>query len=380
MNNNNKFVIKIDEYKGTSPRIIGFRKLKEAGLTIPEPIFVLTKEAFLKYKKFGMIDSLKKQISDAFLKIKEKNRKKGVIVRRAYVVPGIESPPGPRSSSTTSSSVTIKEVEKVFDFAINNKFDIDGSEISVFMHPHINPKIPSGGGCVTGEGHRDIKGILIEVIYGNDEGVQSFPHDDYLLDYKKNRFIQKIIHYKNKCLSAINQLEYKTLPVPRKLRNVQVLDDDIVLKIGRDYRKFAKLFGYHRLEFDVLSTGTFYIEATPYKKKDITGSMIQFSGKVITVKNNKDVSHIQAGNKLIFVDPKVIKARNMDLLTYLACNLPEARVILYPGSTSTAHASVIFREMGHTIVYVGYEIFHNGEEVVVQIEDGELVVHRQFLI
>lgn len=381
MSKNKNFVIEIDQYSGDSPRIIGFKKLKKAGLLIPEPIFIITHQAFLEYKKnYRLTDLLEKQIKEAFFKIKTANRKKGVVTRRAYVVPGLESPPGPRSSSTTDFSIMIKEVKKMFDFAIDNKFDKAGANIGSFVHPHINPKIPSGGGCVTGEGHRDVKGILIEAIYGNDEGVQSFPHDDYLLDYQKNRFIQKIIHYKNKCLSAVNQFEYKTLFLPRKLRNVQVLDDDIILKIGRHYRKFVKLFGPHRLEFDVLSTGIFYIEATPYQKKESQSSVIQFSGKVATVRNSQDVEKIKFNNKIIFVDPKIIKTRNMDLLTYLACNLPDARVILYPGSTSTAHASVIFREMGHTVVYVGYELFHNDEEVVVKIEDGELVARQQLLV
>lgn len=379
MNNHKKYICKLEDYQSDSPRIIGFQKLKKVGLPIPEPIYILTHEAFKDYEKKGLSGELVEQIEAIYKKIKEKNPRKGIAIRRAYIVPGMESPPGPRSSSTTEFFVILKEVKKIFDFAVNNKFNVTGSEIAIFLHPYINPKIPLGGGCVTGNGHGDVDGILVESIYGNDEGVQSFPHDDYILDHKKNKFIEKKIHYKNKCLSAINQLEYRTLPIPRKLRNTQVLDDQTILKIGRHYRKFTKMFGQHRLEFDVLKSGIYYIEATPYKKKDSSETSLQTSGKVSRIRTIRDVNTIKPTNRIIFVDPKVIKTRNMDLLTYLACNLPEEKIILYPGSTSTAHASIIFREMGHTVIYIGYEIFEEGEEVLVKVEDGQMVAKHQML-
>ena len=375
-----KYTLNLEDYLGNSPRINGFKKLKQAGLPIPEPIFVINQSAFIEYKKNGLTNNILKELETIHRIMRVKNSKKGIVVRRAYVVPGIESPPGPRSSSFKDFQILILEIKKIFDFAIKNKFDIKGSEISAFIHPHINPKIPLGGGCVTGEGHNGKMGILIEAIYGNDEGVQSFPHDDYILDLKLNRFIGKTIHYKNQCLSAVNQFEYKTIYIPRKLRNVQVFPDNIILKIARHYRKFNKIYGPHRLEFDVLKTGIFYIEATEYAKKETSQPSIQFSGKIVRVRTLEDINKIKITNRIIFVDPKVIKTRNMDLLTHLACTLPEGKVILYPGSVSTAHASIIFREMGHTIVYIGSEIFNDGEEAVVQIKDGELVARHQFLV
>ena len=375
-----KYIFNLDDYIGISPRIIGFKKLKKAGLPIPEPVLVINPNFFAEYKKNGLSQSFITELEQAFKIIKKTNPRKGIIARRSYLVPKIESPPGPRSSSLTEFSVLIVEVKKIYDFAIVNKFDIKGAEITVFLHPHINPKIPLGGGCVTGNGYNGKNGILIEAIYGNDEGVQSFPHDDYILDSQRNKFIEKIIHYKSQCLSAVNQLEYKTVYLPRKLRNIQVLSDAIILKIARNYRKFIKIFGTHRLEFDVLKNGIFFIEATPYVKKESNQSNLQFSGKVVRVRTIEDINKIKTTSRIVFVDPKIIKSRNMDALTYLACNLPEEKVILYPGTVSTAHASIIFREMGHTVIYVGFEIFNDGEEVVVQVKDGELVARRQMLI
>lgn len=375
-----KYIFNLDDYQGSSPRIVGLKKLEKAELPIPNPIFIINPDVFEEYKKFGLTKNFIDQLRISYKKIRSKNPKKGIVVRRAYLVPGIESPPGPRSSSLKDFDILVQEIKKIFDFAINNKFDINKAEITSFIHPHINPKIPLGGGCVTGNGYNGKSGILVEAIYGNDEGVQSFPHDDYLIDFKKNKFTEKIIHYKNQCLSAFSQLEYKAVYIPRKLRNVQVLPDKIILKIARYYRKFFEIFGAQRLEFDVLKTGIFYIEAIPYIKKESNQSNLQFSGKVVKVKTIKDMEKIKSTNRIIFVDPKVIKSRNMDLLTYLACNLSEEKVILYPGNVSTGHASIIFREMGHTIVYIGFEIYNDGEEVVIQVKDGELEARRQLLI
>lgn len=374
-----KYIKDLKEYQGESPRIEGFKKLNRSSLPYPKPVKVITHQAFIEYKKKGLTEPLQKEIEAVFFSIRKKNPRMGVTVRRAYIVPGLEHPPGPRTSSIKDHKILINEVKKLYDFAIKNQFDKKGAEISAFLHPFINPKLPLGGGCVTGEGYNGEKGILIEAIYGNDEGVQTFPHDDYLLDEKKNRFIQKVIHYKPRCLSAVSQLEYKTMTVPRKLRNAQVLSDSLILKIARDYRKLTNLYGYHRLEFDVLKRGIFYIEAVAFEKKKEEESVIQFSGKVSKVKNLDDVGRVKKTNRIIFVDPSIIKKRNMDLLTCLACNLPHKKVILYPGSTTTAHASIIFREMGHSVVYVGYETFDNDESVVIKIEEGELKAHRQLL-
>lgn len=374
-----KFIINLKEYQGKSPRILGFLKLDKAGLPYPKPLKVIIHKAFEEYKKKGLTEPLQKEIEAVFFEIRKKNPRMGVTVRRAYVVPGLEHPPGPRTSSIKDTKILINELRKLYDFAIKNRFDKEGAEIAAFFHPFINPKLPLGGGCVTGGGYNGKKGILIEAIYGNDEGVQTFPHDDYLLDEKKNRFIQKVIHYKPRCLSAVSQLEYKTVTVPRKLRNDQVLPDSQILKIGRDYRKLVSLFGPHRLEFDVLKRGIFYIEMVAFEKKEEEESVVQFSGKVLKVKNFEDIQKVTKTNRIIFIDPSIIKKRNMDLLTCLACNLPHKKVILYPGTTTTAHASIIFREMGHTVVYVGFEEFETGDNVVVKIDEGELKAYRQLL-
>jgi hypothetical protein len=375
-----KYIADLRDYETASPRLLGFKTLLKANLPIPQPIKIVNHKGFLDYRRKGMSEALQKEIEVAFLEIRKRNARKGVITRRAYLVPGLENPPGPRSAVIMDTPILIEEVKKIFDFAIKNKFDKEGSEITVFIHPYINPQFPSGGGCVTVGSYNGKSGIVIEAIFGNDEAVQSLPHDDYLVDKEKNKIIEKIIHYKPKYLAATEKMGYKTMTVPRKLRLVQVFDDHLILKVARDFRRLINLAGPQRVEFDVLPEGVFYIEAVGFEKKEEGEPMVQFSGKILRVKSLEDVRRIKKNNRLIFVDPKVVRERDMDLLTCLACNTPHRQTILYPGTATTAHAATIFREMGHTVVYVGLQDFEDNENVVIRIEEGELAARKQLLI
>lgn len=370
-----KFIVELKNYHSKCERIRGFKKLQESGLRIPLPMLIVTPKAFALYKEKGMTEEFKKEIEQAFWEIREKNKDKGAIVRRAYFVPGLENPPGPRSSSITNPQIFITEVKKMLNFARVNKFDKSGSEIAAFLHPFINPIMPQGGGCATPQKDKPNQ-VLIEAIFGNDEGIQSFPHDRYTIDFKKGLILEKIVQDKPECLKTTSQFTYATVKVPQSLRFRQVLPDEIILEIARDYKKLLSKIGPHRLEFDVLKEGIYYIECTPFAFKDETRIGTRYSGKVLKVKALRDIEKISEGDKVIFVDQSVIKKRNMDLLTCLACNIPHKILVLYPGTATTAHAATILREMGHVVVYVGNESYQTGEEVSIQIEDGNLVVKR----
>lgn len=363
------------DYQTRCERVKGFKKLQSAGLRIPRPLKIVTPQAFEEYKQHGLTKRLKEEIKAAFLEIRKKNPSKGVIARRAYFVPGLENPPGPRSASVRNKEILIDEVRRIFDFAIKNKFDKRGSEIAVFLHPFINPVIPLTGGCVT-PSKRSRNEAVIEAIYGNDEGVQSFPHDQYVVNFEEKTIGEKRIRNKIQCLKVTDQLNYKIIDVSENLRTRQVLEDEIILKIGDDFGKLVKKLGPHRLEFNLLKDGIYYTESTPFEIKEEPRIGVRYSGKVVSVRTLKDVERIKEGNKVIFVHPSVVAKRNMDLLTCLACNIPHRMLVLYPGTASTAHAATILREMGHIIAYVGDQTYREGEQVITQLEDGELVAKR----
>jgi len=49
-----KYILNLDDYQGASPRITGFKKLKKAGLPIPDPVLIINPDVFEEYKKIGL--------------------------------------------------------------------------------------------------------------------------------------------------------------------------------------------------------------------------------------------------------------------------------------------------------------------------------------
>lgn len=72
--------------------------------------------------------------------LKEMSQTQTLVVRRAYVVPGLENPPGPRFLGLRPSGVC-DAIKKIYDFAIENDYHLkDGSQIVAFIHPFVDPK------------------------------------------------------------------------------------------------------------------------------------------------------------------------------------------------------------------------------------------------
>lgn len=374
MNLNMEYIQDVTTIKSQCDRIKGLQKMIAGGLTIPNPIKIIIPQAFLEYRKTKSFSSeLIKQIKLSFEEIRSQNPGRGVYAGRAYFVPGLNQPPGPRSSSVVDSEVIVKEVKKLFDFAIENKFDIPGSEIGVIFYPFINPEIPFGGGCITPTlDNKDC--FLIEYILGNDEGVQSFPHDSYLVDFKKGKIIKKQIEEKTEYLQATTQFGYETLAVPDKYKNKQLLTDEIIIEISKYYHKFFNNFGQHRLEFALQEEGVFFRECIPYKEVANQTQDLSITGKITTIREFKDIQNISQSQKILFIDPVVIQKRNMDLLTGLAFHVEHKKIILYPGSASTAHAATILRERGHTLVFVGRQDYKSEQKVKIEIINADFKV------
>jgi len=360
--------------KSKCDRIKGLQKMISGGLTIPSPVKILTPQAFLDYKKSGSLSTeLVKQIKSAFKEIRMCNPSRGVYAGRAYFVPGLNQPPGPRSSSVTDDNVIIGEVEKLFEFAKKNEFDVKGSEIGVIFYPFINPTMPFGGGCVTPVLNNK-QHCLIEYIFGNDEGVQSFPHDSYLVDFSKAKIIKKQIDKKTEYLQATTQFGYETQVVPDEYRNKQLLNDENIIGISKQYNTFFNTFGSHRLEFALQKEGVFFRECTPFQEVARSSQDLHITGEVVAIKKTKDIQKILRKHNILFIDPTIIQKRNMDLLTGLAFSVKHKKIILYPGTASTAHAATILRERGHTLVFVGNQKYQTGQRVKIDIVNADFKV------
>lgn len=368
------YIKNIDKARSKCERIIGLQKLSTSGLKIPSPIKIVTPLGFEHYCRSNKLNKeLKAAITAAFFKIRTKNPQRGVYAGRAYFVPGIKHPPGPRSSSVKSADIILKEVKKLFDFAIKNKFAQKNSEIGVILYPFINPKIPFGGGCVT-PSSKNKNLAIIDAIFGVDEGVQSFHHDSYVVDLNKKLIVRKEIEVKTHCLQVSSQLEYQTIVVPKNLQTSQVLKDKQILKITSDFQRFREKYGSHRLEFAVQPEGVYFRECVIFKPIKVGGKEVKITGSVLRISEPKDIKKINKNNQVVFIDPEIIRKRNMDLLTSLAFNIARKKIILYPGSATTAHAATILRERGHILVFVGKQLFKSGRKVEVGFKHGQLAV------
>ncbi len=376
-----KYTQDLKDYKTKIERIKGFKKLQKAGLRIPNPIKLVAHQAFAEYKKKGMTKELAAQIKLAFSEIKKENPRRLVIVRRAYYVPDLESPPGPHSAFLNKPTPAVRAVGEMFDFAIQNNFDKKGSQIAAWLQPVIDDiEYSLVGGCATpSKEKKDI--VIIEAIYGEDEGVQSLPHDTYLVDFKKGIIVNKEIQHKTFYIkySARTKggLERTTRKTPKDLQGTQVLNDILILQVALDFEKLVGRFGPHRIEFTCpKKEGLFYLECAPFKVKRPLKKVIKIQGEVLRVRELGDIEDIKKDIKIVFIDPSVIKERKRDLLTVLAVNAPHQMVILYPGTATTAHAATIFRERGHKMVFVPGKSFKTGELVAIDSERGVLVVKR----
>ena len=372
-----QYVKDIAEYRSKSDRIEGWRPLLEFGLKIPTPVKTVTHEGFIFYKKNKVTGQLKDEVLAAFEEIRQKNPDRGVYVGRGYFVPGLQAPPGPRSSSVKSPDVALSEVEKLFEFAINNNFDKPGAEINIIMHPFINPIVPMSGGCITPSRHSK-SDLIVEAIYGNDEGVQSFYHDTFYVNVDKMIITKKVIQNKPQCLQATDDFKYETIELPSELQDVQCVDDFTILSVTRDFKKLIDKYGPHRVEFAVQSEGVYFRDYTPFEfSKDLNiSAFANTKGTVIKVSTLDEVKNIKNTSQILYIDPLVIQQRNMDLLTSLAYNFDQPMIVLYPGSASTAHAATILREKGHSVCYVGGTQFESGDKVLVTVKGNDLVVEK----
>jgi hypothetical protein len=369
-----QYVEDLIKSKTRATRVEGLRKLCSTGIKTPF-VKIVNHKAFLGYKKEGMTKPLQKKLEAVFFEIKMKDPKRNIYVGRAYFVPDFPNPPGPRFVVGDVNALALRVADH-FDFAIQNRYDKKkGSQIGVILHPWINPRIPLGGGCIT-LAENGPKKIIIEAIYGIDEGVQGFPHDFYIVDFNKNKIIERVIAEKKECLEVDSKIRVSPVSVPKNYWHKQVLEDKTILDIAHDFKRFVKKYGPHRLEYAYQREGVYFRECVPFVVGKERLPEICEKGEVFRLNTKSDLPKIGKRQRIIFVDPIVIKKRQMNLLTFLATNTHDKKIILYPGSATTGHMATIFRETGHLVVFVGDEIFKDGEKITVKTQNRELIVQR----
>ncbi len=363
-------------------RLDGLIKLRQAGLRVPDPIFVVTNEAFVDYKRHGgrFSNSVLLALTASFRQLMESKVGAGVAVRRAYYIPGIPNPPGPRSLVVRDFRGFVSNLRGIFDYAIQAEYDkeIEGeaAQIAAFAHPFIDPNPPEFGGSasvVRFRGKRLI--IVIESLYGNDEGIFTFPHDDYWVNYKTLKFVGRAYNelptlHKTICVRLGKGKKSQTAKVPSQLQDRKVMTEDQVKQLAQNVKRFREFYNSnYRLEFDWISTGLYFTECAAFDEKDFLRQYLidphenklhlppfpaksirdflgldkpgshkreTIEGTVSVISSEKDINKRRLGKKGIIVffsvQSNMVKDRLLRMTLTLVRALPQDAIILVPHS------------------------------------------------
>lgn len=137
---NYKYFKTLDTFKQNNPRINGFRELFSVKAKTAK-IKILDDSVFKNYLKNKKLpNDLKEETLKVFNELKQFSETQKLIVRRAYVVPGLENPPGPRFLGLKLNEV-VNAIRKTYDFAIKHEYYAEkGSQIAVFLTPFADPQ------------------------------------------------------------------------------------------------------------------------------------------------------------------------------------------------------------------------------------------------
>jgi hypothetical protein len=382
-------LIDLSDFNSNNSRIVGFRELFSVGAKTTE-IKILPDSVFRYYREKGKIpDKLEYKI----LKIAEEIRKGSVngklVVRRAFVVPGLENPPGPRFVGVSLTEL-IDSIYQIYDFAIEHEYYVKkDSQIAVFFYPFADPEplslpikansnLPYGGYAVP----LNSKASRVEVlaVWGNNEGVQSFDAiDRYIVDAERGIILQKNIPQKMVMFCTTEKDQSEKLDVPQDKQFEQVISDIEALETARIVQELSERYGLRRIEFSYDGKKEIiFNESSPYEISET--KMNNFTdkvGRVRTVKDERDVERLEKisaeeiGSTIIYIDRSIVEERSYDILNSVA-GLSKKFTVLYPGLSATAHAMRVLNDFGHTAITVGTRKFREGEEVMIRSVNGNI--------
>ena len=377
----NNFILK-------NPRINGFKEIfSVGGKTID--IKILGDEAFHYYLKQHKLPlELEYQIIKLGEDIKELSLTKTLVVRRAYIVPGLKNPPGPRFIGLKPEKL-IPAIKKIYDFAIIHEYHLKKeSQICVFFYPFYDPKplslpirsetnLPYGGYAIPL--NKSASRVEVFAVWGNNEGVQSFDTiDRYIVDTKRKIIAEKDTPQKTLMLCTTNHSQSEKIGVPQDRQFEQVLSDGEILEVSRVVKELTQKYGLRRVEFSFDGQESIiFNESVPYEICDKKTKDIDQRGFIGTVSGEKDVESLRKlkgdkiSNTIIYIDKTIVEKRAYDVLNSVA-GLSNKFTVLYPGLSATAHAMRVLNDFGHTAIVVGNRTFKDGEEVIIKNRGNQI--------
>lgn len=380
-------LLELKSYSSQNPRISGFRELYSVGAKTAE-LGIIPDKTYRHYLEHGAFptgfESKLLQLSNT---LREYSITKKLVLRRAYVVPGIENPPGPRFIGIEPGDI-LPALKELYEFAKKHNYDKKESLIEAFLYAFADPApleppllpgtdFPYGGYAIP----LNQKATRVEVlgVWGNNEGVQSFDAvDRYLVDTDRMIITEKEIPQKPIMLATTKTEQAAKIEVPLNKQFEQVLSDSEILESARIVHELTGKYGLRRIEYSYNGRDTLeYNESIAYSITEGKESNLNIKGTVKRIKTAEDIDKASKSEKgILYIDKSIVENRSYDLLNQLA-GLKSKYTILYPGLSATAHAMRVLTDFGHTAIVVGNRRFTEGEEIHIETQDdGELNISR----
>ena len=389
-----KYLITPLEYPEPNPRIDGWKKLQEVGARIVN-IYVFPLEVFKSFLVNGELTrEFVEEVEIAAQKVIAESPSNTALVRRAFVVPGLENPPGPRFLGLTSPEKVINAIKDLFQFAIKQKYhEIEGSQISGWIEPPSivldadkllhdpeSVQIPYGGYGISENGR-----VTIYAVFGINEGVQSLAADRYEVEFKQNRgfIMRKEIPQKNLMLCTTKESGAKLFQVPVNMQFDQILSDSEIIEVARVVHELSQKYGPQRVEFSTDEKGICFNEVADYWKesKSEGDTNLQVKGRVKVINSIEDfqslikipTDDLISGKIVVEISERIISGRDYDILGAVAA-WKDKLYVLYPGVAATQHAMRVLTDKGHKAFLIGNQKYEDGDEVQIIVTNGKVRV------
>lgn len=387
-----KYLIPPFEYKLSNPRIDGWKKLQEAQARIVD-IFVFTPEVFQYFLEHKSLPAeFIKEAGMVAKKMIDESPSHTVLVRRAFVVPGLGNPPGPRFLGLTTPDKAIKAISDLFQFAVDQKYhQVIGNQISGWIEPPStvldvekfkkdpdSTIIPYGGYGISENGR-----VIIYSVFGINEGVQSLAADRYEAEFKRGRaFVtRKEVPQKNLMLCTTKETGTQLFPVPIEMQFDQILSDAEIAEVARVIYELSQKYGPQRIEFSTDEKGICFNEVVDYWRDTKKGETenINIQGTVRVINNIKTFQKLSEASKddllsgriIVEVGQEIITNRDYDVLGALA-SWKDNLYVLYPGVAATQHAMRVLTDKGHKTFLIGNQKFEDGDKAQIVVTGGKI--------
>ncbi len=394
------FVVPIEAYQSPASRIRGFQELFELGLRAPTPMFILGDNAFRSYFAKGELQpEVEKQIREAFQTTRRENPSRGAYIGRAFYVPGIDNPNGPRTAAIFDEDEYLQEIKRFYQFVADRGYHkTEGSDIALVLHPFIHAMdkrerygdipiaegeiLPWSAGYavpnpVPGREHQ----IRIVTTFGPDEAVQSAPFDRYDVDPDRQTVTNKRIELKDKTIVPRTGSIYEPFEIPLRFQREQALTDAELLQVAQEVRKAPN----RRIEFIVQADGVYVREIAWWQRVD-ERSMVKLApnaevtGPIVRITNEADIERIPEGQAIVFMGPETFARRTTDLFAQVA-NKKKVNplVALIHGTIVTSHQARTLTDAPHiSVKLVGDQEFTDGDAIRIFC-DSEQLLHIEYV-